>query len=294
MTICENLVTSYVSANFSETETAYNASTVYAYGAEARDGHFIYKSRVDSNVGHQPSTSELYWKKVRPSNYYGMLDGVTLTQTENDDTIDITITTSGYDVISLLNLDAYSVRAIVTDLNTSTVVYDKTKDLTDLSRINDFYSYCFEPVSYIDSYFLRIPLYYNATTRLIIDKTGDTAKCGNLVAGRSINIGNAQWGASFDLESWGTSTVDEFGYTDLEHTNSVYDDSYTIKVESARLIWLKRQMKKYDFIPLVFIGDEKDDSKYENLIDYGYWETIKLVLDGPVYSTINLTKKGLV
>ena len=294
MTICKNLVTDFTSANFIENEPLYNASTSYKYGDEAREGHYIYKSRIDSNVGNQPSTSPLSWKKVGPSNYYAMLDGVSLTQTVNAGTIDVTFNSSGYDIVSLVNVQGVSVRVVVTDLNTSTVVMDKTKELVDNSRIFDFYSYCFEPISYLEDFFIRLPLYNNTSIRVIINGLDGYAKCGTLVSGRSLFIGAAKWGISFDLESWGTSTVDEFGYKELEHSNSVYNDSYSINIESSRLRLMQRKLRQLDFVPILFVGDENDDSKFENLVDYGYWETVRLVLENPVNSTIEITKKGLV
>ena len=294
MTICENLVTDFLVSNITENEPLYNASTSYKYGDEAREGHYIYKSRIDSNVGNQPSISPLQWKQVRPSNYYAMLDGVSLTQTINNGQIDVTFNSVGYDMVSIVNVQGLSVKIVVTDLNTSTVVMDKTKKLVDNSRIFDFYSYCFEPISYLENFFIRLPLYYNTSVRAIIEPLDGYAKCGSLVSGRSLYIGKAKWGASFDLESWGTSTEDEFGYKELEHTNSVYNDSYTINIESPRLRLIQRKLQQLDFVPLIFIGDEQDDSKYENLVDYGYWETVRLVLENPVNSTIEITKKGLV
>ena len=297
MTICKNLVTDFTASNFTENEPLYVPTEHYSYGDEAREGHYIYKSRIagaDSNKGNLPSISPLSWKKVRPSNYYAMLDGISLTQTINAGSIDVTFVSSGFDIVSLVNVQGLSVRVVVTDLNTNTVVMDKTKELVDNSRIFDFYSYCFEPISYLEDFFTRIPIYYNTSIRVIINGIHGYAKCGTLVSGRSIFIGSAKWGVGFDLESWGTSTVDEFGYNDLEHTNSVYNDSYTINIESSKLRLLQRKLRQLDFVPILFVGDENDDSKFENLVDYGYWETIRLILENPVNSTIEITKKGLV
>lgn len=298
MLIVPNLIAGYITANFTETETAWVNTTPYSYGDEARDGHYIYKSLVPgsaSNTGNQPSISPLHWIQDRPSNYWAMLDGVTLTQTSVSDNIIVEVASVNYDAIAMLNMYAKSVSIEMTDLNTGTVVFTDTEDLTNTSSIVDFLSYCFEPFEYKTTYYKRIPPYGNAKIKVTVENTGGTAKCGTIVAGRSIYLGEAEWGVGFEMESWSRKTVDpDFGITSLEHTNSVFNDTYTINVPSDKLQQLKRVMKNYDFTPVLFVGDESDDSRFENLADWGYWETIRMVLEGPVRSKIDITKKGLI
>lgn len=298
MLILKNLVTGYVSANFTESEPAWVITTSYSYGDEVRDGHYIYISRIsgaNSNTGNQPSLSPLHWKKARPSNYWAALDGVSLTQTQNADKVEFTISSVNYDAISLVNVDGYSIDIVVTDVATNTVVFTDHKALDNQTGVIDEMSYWFNDFDFVNSYFNRIPIYSNATINVTINKLGSIAKVGTLVAGRTLYLGDAQWGVAFDMESWGRKVVDpDFGITDTTHINSVYNDSYTLNVPSTKVRELQRKMKELDFIPVIFVGDETDDSRFENLVDYGYWETVKMVLEGPVMSKVNITKKGLV
>lgn len=297
MLILENLVTGYVSANFTESETAWLVGTAYSYGGEAREGHYIYKSLVsgaNTNTGNQPSISPLHWKKNRPSNYFAALDNVNLTQTQNVDKVEFTILGSNYDAISILGIDGYSVSVVMTDLGTGTVVFNDTQTLDNQTGVVDEMSYWFNDFDFTTTYFSRLPIYSNSTIKVTINKLGSTAKVGTLSSGKTLYLGNTTWGVSFDMESWGRKVVDEFGATELTHTNSVYGDTYTLNIPSTKIRELQRKVKQYDFKPLVFIGDETDNSLFENLVDIGYWETVKMVLSGPVNSTVNITKKGLI
>jgi hypothetical protein len=295
--ILENLVTGYVSANFTESETDWDIGTSYSYGEEAREGHYIYKSLVsgaNTNTGNQPSISPLHWKKNRPSNYFAALDNVNLTQTQNADKVEFTISGVNYDAISILGIDGYSISVEMIAAGISTAVFSDTKSLDNSLAVIDEMTYWFNDFDFTTTYFSRLPIYSDSTIKVTIDKLGSTAKVGTLCAGRTLYLGDAAWGASFDMESWGRKVVDEFGATELTHTNSVYSDTYTLNIPSTKIRELQRKVKQYDFKPLIFIGDETDDSLFENLVDIGYWETVKMVLSNPIMSTVNITKKGLI
>ncbi|MDQ7061566.1 MAG: hypothetical protein Q9M43_10730 [Sulfurimonas sp.] len=64
--------------------------------------------------------------KIRPTNYFAMLDNETQTQTENAESIVITIDTSNFDTLSLLGLFATDIEITLTDNTSSQVVYTKT------------------------------------------------------------------------------------------------------------------------------------------------------------------------
>ncbi len=297
MLVFKNQVAGYLSANFTEDEPAWVISTPYSYGDEVREGHDIYKSRLsgtNTNTGNQPSLSPLEWKRVRPTNYFAQLDGYKLTQTVVANQIVIEIALNYFDAITLLELDAYSVRIEITDLNTNIKEYDQTFSLEDRSVVTDLFSYFYAPYSFRDSFYLRIPLYGNGKAKITIDKTGSFAKCGLLSAGQTRYIGSLQWSPSFSLASYGRSVTDEFGYDDFVHYNSTYNDSYILNIQSGSLRPLQRLMKQYDFQPLIFIGHEKDNSKFENLVEYGRWQNVDIALDGPVISKISIKKKGII
>ena len=301
MKVVRNQTTDYLTANFTESETAWTASpTVFNYADEIRDGHYIYKyaGASGTNTTDSPSVDYLLitpsWVRIRPTNYYAMLDGDTNTQTENADTIVVTIADINYDSFSLLELEASSVSISLYDNTTLATVFNETFNLQDETDIIDFYTYCFTEFSFTPSVYTdSIPLHSDATLTVTIDNTGSIAKCGRLVFGRSFYVGDTGYGANLSLESYSRKITDEFGNTTLVHRDSVNLDSYEVQVPTQKIPTLKRKAKELDAVAVLFVMDESIDSGLENLLNFGYWDNFSMIIPNPIKSTISLTIKGI-
>lgn len=301
MIVVENETLSYESANFTEDETLWLIGSVFDYADEIRYEHFIYKYAGTSgtNTTDNPEVDSISqtptWVLTRPSNYFAMLDNKTSTQTENANTIVIEIACENYDNIALFELEGDSVTLELTDDSVPEVVYTREFDLQDETSIIDFYSYCFSPFVYTPTIYANdIPLYGNATMKITIDNTGETAKCGRLVFGRSFYVGDTGYGANLSLESFSSKETDEFGNVTLVHRDSINLDSYEVQIPTNKLPVLKRKAQELDAIAVLFVMDESEDSNVENLLTFGYWDNFSMILPNPVKSTISLTIKGLV
>jgi hypothetical protein len=300
MKIVENTVSDYLTANFTEDETLWLVGSTFNYADEIRYGHYIYKyaGTDGTNTTDNPYVDSLKvtptWVNIRPSNYYGMLDGKTSTQTENADTITVTLTCNNLDTISLLELDAVSVSLSLYDNDTAAVVYTEDFDLINNTEVIDFYTYAFEPFEYRPSIYTdALYLYTDATLTVVIDKTGSTAKCGRLVLGRSYYVGDVGYGASLTVESYSHKETDEFGNSTLIHRDSVNIDSYEIRVPTQKIPVLRRKGKSLDAIPILFVMDESSTSTVEHLLNFGYWDRFNMIVTNPVESTISLDIKGI-
>jgi len=302
MKILKNKISDYLTANFTESETLWVSSATYNYGDEARYGHFIYKYAGTSGTNTTDTPDVDYvklpttrvWIKVRPTNYYAMIDGETQTQTNNTDAIVIEISTSNYDAISLLGLVAKSVTIELRDGATSEIYYTKTIDMFDYIGIVDFYSYCFDdillkPSLYIDD----IPLYSSAILKITIDNTGSIASCGRLVCGRTYFIGDTGYGINLGQESYSKKVVDVFGNTTLVHSNSLNLDSYEVNVPTSSVPNIRRKFKELDAVPLLFIMDENANSTLENLLNFGYYQSFSILIPNSQISTASLQIKGI-
>ncbi len=302
MKLLQNKITDYLSANFNEDEIQWESSATYNYADEVRDGHFIYKyagedgTNTDEmpNKDYQKLPTERKWVKIRPTNYYAMLDGETQTQTQNQNTIEITLATNNYDALCLLGIDAKSVTVKLRDTDSGETVYTRTIDLSDITRIVDFYSYCFEEIIFKSSIYIDdIPLYTNATMQIVIDNDGGVASCGRLVCGRTYYIGETGYGINLSQESYSTKETDVFGNTTLVHKNSLNIDSYEVFVPTPSIPNIRRKFKELDAVALLFIMDESENSIMENLLNFGYYENFSIVIPDPKISTVSLQIKGI-
>lgn len=301
MKVLQNRATEFISTNFLENETAWSSTATYNYADERRDGHFIYKYAGDNGTNTIVSPAldseslTKKWVKIRPTNYYAMLDSETRTQTQNADTIAFSIASSNYDAISLLELNAVSVQVSLTDNSTQDVIYERTIDLTDNSAVIDFASYCFEPIVMLPSiYFDDLEMRSNATINVSINAIGGTAKCGRLVAGRTYYVGETGVGVNLGIESYSKKETDVFGNTSLVHSSSVNLDSYEVHIQTKAIPNIRRKMKELDAVALLFVMDEQEESELENLLNFGYWQQFNILLSDSRISTASITIKGLI
>ena len=296
MKICKNEITDYTYANFTEDETLWTLASLYNNGDTARDGHYIYKyaGTTQTNSTVSPSNDPLLWLVYKSSNYYAMLGDRTSEQTEVNDEIIVEIELNRYDTLALLNLDAYSVTIQYIDNDTDLQIGDDiVYDLANRDVYN-FTTFFFAPFVYKNSFYISPPYFTNTRARITIEKTGSIAKCGRLVSGRNIDIGDALFkGVSLEKQSYSSIETDEFGTTTLIKRAAIFNSSYSIKTFTQNVPYIQKLSTTYDATPILFIGDPESDSKLENLLTYGLWETSTIELNGAYKTDMNLTIKKL-
>ena len=298
MKIAKNEITGYLAINVTESETAWNALSLYNYGDEVRDGHYIYTyAGVDgTNTVSSPSVEALAWVETRPTNYYSMLDGNSTSQTTRTSPLIFDVEMHNYDVATLMNIEASDVLFELILIATDEVIYSESFNTNDTSAIVDFYTYCFNEfdlTNYV--YNPNLPL-AGGDTKLRITVTkdgGGDVKVGRLCIGKSFYIGEVAYGVNLGLESYSVKTTDEFGNDTLVQRGAVELNSYDIRCATSKIPPLRRKAIELDAIPILFIGDETVGSNLEQLLTYGYWQNFSLVATNPTYSNISLTVKGV-
>jgi len=300
MKIVKNKTIDYLSANFEEDETLWDADSTYNYADELRWGHWIYKyaGTDDTNTNVNPQENidnkiNVAWVKIRPTNYYAMLDGKTNTTTKVQENIQIEIDDVNYDTFSLLGLVAKTITIDLYSNDDETIVFNKIFNLQDESDVVDFYSYCFSEFVFKPSVYVQIPIYSDSKLIVNIDNGTEIAECGRLVFGRSMYIGDTGFNANLSLESYSSRVTDEFGNVDFVHRGAVNLDSYEVEVPTNKVPMLRRVAVEYDAKPLLFIMDESKDSNLENLLIFGYWQNFSMLIPNALKSTVSVTIKGL-
>lgn len=292
MRICKNAITDFYDTNLVEDETLWDSGDTYSNGEIIRWGHYLYKYAgvTGTNSTNNPATDTLQWEYYRASNYYSMIGGNTKDQTINADTIDVTVDLVRYDTISLLNLEAENVQITITDDTTSDILYDETFDLS-YREVKTYTQFFFAPFEKKNRFYTSIPFYLQARARIQINAIGGTPKCGRLVVGQSINLGITLFGISADLDTYSREELTSFGDLIPVSDNPTYRNTFKIKIPSQNFEYLKDLRKELDFVQVLFVGDENDTSKFQNLLSYGYWENATIPLENPVLSEMTLINK---
>lgn len=301
MKIVENKAKDFLYANFTESEPRWSKDAKYNYADEIRDGHYMYKYAGENNTNttDSPSIDSIKqapkWVNIRPTNYYAMLDEKTLTQTSVRDKIIVELNDLAYDTLSLMELNANNVKIELIDIqDNSNILYSSEKSLRDESEVIDFYTYCYAPIKIISTFYTGdIPIYRGAKLRVTIENQGNFAKCGRLIFGDSFFIGCTNIDISLGFESYSKKETDIFGNTTLLHRDMAVRDTYSITISSENIPMLRRKFRGWDAKSLLFIADENQKSRLENLLNFGYFEDVSFKYDGSDISTLNLTIRGI-
>lgn len=215
------------------------------------------------------------WLDLGPTNRWGMFDSEYGTITTNADTIEVTIVPDGrLTGLALFNLNAASVQVTMTDAIDG-VVFDESFSLVDNSNVANIYDYLFAPL--IRKTKLKVedlPPYVGADIDVVIDNTGGTAQCGNLVPGYVRETGTTIYGSGVGFIS--ASRKEETGYGGITITPRGTRASATLEVVvNERMVdEVYRLIKEREALPTVFIGT----GNYESTLIYGFVRNMQLPL----------------
>ena len=172
--------------------TSYSAGDRVVY--DIVTPHVIYEA-LRNTTGDIPPDSPADWVRVGSTNRWAMFDGISQSVTERSTSIDVTVSLPDFaDRLALFNLQADSVRVVVR--SGSTVISDTTFSNPGSTL-----------VAAVSGLFLNL--------ELDVTISATTARCGQLVAGKSRFLGLAQWGYSPDIIDFSRSESDDFGNVQL-------------------------------------------------------------------------------
>lgn len=274
--------------------TAWTAGT-YVKGTVRMYGHRVYEVVADPSTTDRPdigaAADVATWQDLGLTNRWKMHDGAIGLQTVRAGTIEVSYTPG--EIINTLcafGLSGSSVRVTVTSASDGTV-FDEPVSLQDNSLIVDGYSYCFNPIIYLDeATFVDLPPYGDATIEVVIDAGAETARCGELVLGRHVMIGGALFGTSVGIQSYSVKTEDAFGAIRIAPRGYVDKVEYALAIPTPQVAGIKRFLASMRDTPMVFIGDP---ARRETVV-YGYYPDLNVVLSDQAISSCNLEVRGLV
>lgn len=290
LTITDAILTSSTCAEPHASETAYNAGTNYALGAVvvvAAD-HRTYQSLQAGNLGNAPISSPTWWLDIGASNRWKMLDLLRNTQTEQASPLTVVLTPGvRVNSLALLGLVADSVTVSIT--SGGPTVYTHTQDLNN-REVLDWYDYFFLPFSTMPSLVLfDLPPYTNAIITVAITRAPGNVKCGGLVIGSYVYIGDVQYDAESDALNFSTVDRNTFGDSLLIPRRTVPKTIQTIFCKKDRVDKVRDLRTALNAVPAVWSGlDNSTDGYSEALLILGYYRRFAINIAHPEHALITL------
>ena len=243
--------------------TEYNpANAPYAELDEVYVGTSLYRSLTDDN-NDSPTDGELAepatWLYIGEVNRFKMFDAFNSTQTENADSIVVTFDYVALKTaIALFNVDANNVTISVTSSRLAEP-YVVTQNAIDRSGVTNWFTFFkIRRTQKTSFYFSDLPAFTDAVVTVTIEKTGGTAKCGNLVIGFPVDLGitlNEEMEPR--LRDTSRYIEDEFERRTYLSRGSVRELDFKTKYLSAQHDAIYRYMEHLVSYPTAVIGLSK-------------------------------------
>ena len=230
------------------------------------------------------------WLDLGSTNRYKMFDEIISTQTSNTGTIEVTITPN--EVVNAVAFFGIYGSEITVEMDDPTegIVYSSTKQLQDNTLIVDWYSYFFEPISYIsDAVFLDLPSYGSADILVTIDAGAEDAKCGEMIIGKQRALGVTNFGSAVSIQDYSRKERDQFGNTIIVQRAYSKRADYDVTVETNSVAAIQKVLADIRTVPTVFVGEE---NKPETIV-YGFYKQFNIVLSTPSISDCSIEVEGL-
>jgi hypothetical protein len=249
---------------------AYNAVTVYTLGQRSlgSDGMVYESIFATGHSGNDPTlaASSTYWGLRGVINKLAMFDARVGTQTTFANYIEVEVTLGDIaDLLSLRNMDAFQVTVTGTDPVEGIVFGPETYLLQE--DVGDWWEYLYSPiVQSPELLVLDLPPYASAVWKVKIDNTGGTAKCGLFVMGPALEAGDAEVGASDELDDFSSADPDQFGVRDIVERDYADDASFTVYVDADIAPLFRRTLAARRAQPTLFVLDDtRPDAQYYGL-----------------------------
>lgn len=286
---------SNLTSNVPITETEWTAGT-YATGVQRYQGVTLYEVVADPDTTDEPVVGVLAdpptWIEVGAINRFKMFSNIIGDATVGDGDIEVTIDSDGTLIngVALFQMAAQTVQVIVTDA-VEGVVYDETRDLQDVTGINNWYAYFFQPYNLATSaVFTDLPAYLGAEVTVIIDNTTDDAKVGELIVGRQQNLGVTLQNFSFGIEDFSRKERDVFGNFSIIERRFAKLANYDVFLENNQVNNTFNALARVRAQPVVYIGG--DD--FPESVTLGFYRNFDTLRTGPVTSEMTIEIEGLV
>lgn len=255
--------------------------------------HKVYESLQAGNIGHTPHKSPTWWLDLGNTNRWDAFDQSITSQVQQADSMTYVIQTTGRtDSVALLNLNASEVVITARESGGGAIVYGPvTYDLRHSVSVSSFWAWFFEPITKTRTFVdIDLPPYSDLELTITLNDTGSTVGCGAIICGLSMEIGDAQYGASLGIMDYSVKAADAFGnYTITERAFSKRGN-FQLMLDRGMVDGLQQILEQFRATPAVYVGAP---GQYESTTIYGFFKDFSINIAYPTKSLCSIDIEGL-
>lgn len=235
----------------------FDEATDYDVGDFARVGNYVYISVATPNIGHDPLTNiGVFWTYWGVSNPHAMFD--LYSDTVTDFTADgiVQFARGVKNTLGIGNFVATNIK--IEYLDALDVVLLTENYPVPRREVWNIYEYIYNTFNFnganYDTIYTPIKK-LGVSVRVTFENSGDSTSCGYLIAGQ--------------LEDMGV-TLDNISFPDrMIGSDTVSVANFDTSVTQSLLFPTSDKAKRSRNIPMMFVIDENENSKFQNIIIVG-------------------------
>lgn len=211
-----------------------------------------------------------YWFDRGATNYMRAFDAMGSSRTSNADEIYYKFGISDIDTLMLDSIsNVRSIRVVVTNNVDSTIKLDKTYDMS-FRDVYDWYDWTYAPTEFKKSFYVILPMIYDATLEVYIDNSNTTVEVGHIAYGRSKKFGLTliSPNPTSTMRGVTSKTRDKFGNIVTRRRARYKRMTITCSINSDAVDIIEGRLNDLADTPAIFVGDEREGG-YTALLIYG-------------------------
>lgn len=256
-----------------ESEAAWAIGTTYALGNVVKrtldNVHRRWISAQNTNLAHDPATDDgTWWTDDGPTNRWAMFEAALQVQTAAADEIEVELTPGAWaDTLAALNISAAAAHVKIEVPGEVDPVLDEDYTLVDCTGITGWWEYFTTPIVRKRDFILQgLPVDVDAVITFTLTAVGETVRCGVLLAGFAIPLGNTQWGSRMGIRDYSLKTDDPFGGITITPRGYRKRATFTVIGENTALDQVVNLLTDARATPTLFIGN----NTYGSSCIYGF------------------------
>ena len=269
-------ITSYTSLQLTPEYADWNNATTYIVGDKVIYGNYIWICSFAGSLNFEPKEDSPHWTKWGVSNYWSLIDTRSQTLTVVNSDFVCTFDKIGIETLVIGYFRGVSISVEVLDA-LDNVVFSEIFRNPRREGIPSYLAWIH--AKFIDysskSKVFYLPL-FGSKVRVTFSKGSySNVQVGFMVGGRSTQMGKTKEGVKLGRTSYTINSTDDFGITTITPRAKRKYHDFETSVDSNVAMQTLRIIEYYEDVVMAFIIDNNVNSKYENIVTLGVYESVE-------------------
>lgn len=269
-------ITSYTSSQLTPEYANWSNTTTYVVGNKVIYGNYIWICSFAGSLNFEPKENSPHWTKWGVSNYWSLIDLRSQTLTVINSDFVVEFDKIGIETLVIGYFRGVSILVEVLD-SLNNIVFTETFSNPRREGLPSYLNWIH--AKFIDyssrSKVFYLPLFGSKVRVTFAKGSYLNVQVGFMVGGRSTQMGRTLEGVKLGRTSYTIKNTDDFGITTtISRAKRKYHDFET-SVNSDIAMNTLRIIENYEDTVMAFIIDNNVNSKYENIVTLGVYESVE-------------------